>query len=185
MKELEVKILDISYEKIKEKFQELWVKYINTQNLKSVFLENTNWKICRIRKEWDNIVINTKIWKVKNGVKINDEFEFISKNHLFDILRFFEAIWFKRKKILKKIRENYTFEDIKISVDDNFEIPRNIEIEWKNIDSIKSFASKIWFSQDDFCELKEDEIFQLYKKERWVMLNNEFEDFEKNKKYFQ
>ena len=47
--------------------------------------------------------------------------------------------------MLKKIRENYLFEGIKISIDNNFEIPKNMEIEWKSIDSICSFVSKIWF----------------------------------------
>jgi len=36
---------------------------------------------------------------------------------------------FKRIKMLRKIRENYLFEGIKISIDNNFEIPKNMEIE--------------------------------------------------------
>ena len=145
MKELEVKILDIPYEKIKKKFQELWVIYIDTQDLKTIFLENINWRICRIRKERDNIIINTKIWEIKNWIKINNEFEFIAEGNLLEILFFFETMGFKRIKMLRKIRENYLFEGVKISIDNNFEIPKNMEIEWKSIDSICSFVSKIWF----------------------------------------
>ena len=87
--------------------------------------------------------------------------------------------------MLRKIRENYLFEGIKISIDNNFEIPKSMEIEWKSIDSICSFVSKIWFWKDDFCKIKEDEIFQLYGKQRWIILNNDFDDFEKMEKYFQ
>lgn len=185
MKELEIKILDISYEEIKEKLKKIWAKYMNTQDLQSIFLENINWKICRLRKEWDNIVINTKIWKIENGIKISDEFEFIAKDNLFEILNFFEAIGFKRIRMLRKIRENYIFGDIKISIDDNLEIPKNMEIEWKSINLIKSFILKLWFSENDFCKLKEDEIFQLYEKQRWIVLNNNCEDFTEIEKYFQ
>lgn len=80
---------------------------------------------------------------------------------------------------------HHIFEDFKISIDDNFEISKNMEIEWKSIHSIKLFISKLWFSENDFCKLKEDEIFQLYWKQRWIILNNNHEDFAKIEKYFQ
>ena len=41
------------------------------------------------------------------------------------------------------------------------------------------------FQKYDFCKIKEDEVFQLYGKQRWIILNNDFDDFEKMEKYFQ
>lgn len=88
--------------------------------------------------------INEKIKIADNNIIRNIEL-IDSEGNLLEILFFFETMGFKRIKMLRKIRENYLFEGIKISIDNNFEIPKNMEIEWKSIDSICSFVSKIWF----------------------------------------
>ena len=82
--------------------------------------------------------INEKIKIADNNIIRNIEL-IDSEGNLLEILFFFETMGFKRIKMLRKIRENYLFEG------NNFEIPKNMEIEWKSIDSICSFVSKIWF----------------------------------------
>lgn len=171
MKEVEAKILNINKENIKIKLENLWAKYIWTYDFKSVFLENINWKICRIRDEWDKTVINMKTeWIILNGIKQSEEYEIFFEKQFYESIIFFEKIWFKKIRALRKKRTNYEFLWIKYSIDENYTIPDTLEIEAKNINDVNKWANLIWYTNNDFCWMSENQVYKFYNEERWLIL---------------
>lgn len=171
MKEVEAKILNINKENIKIKLENLWAKYIWTYDFKSVFLENINWKICRIRDEWHKTVINMKTeWIILKGIKQSEEYEIFFEKQFYESIIFFEKIWFKKIRALRKKRTNYEFLWIKYSIDENYNIPDTLEIEAKNIDEVNKWANLVWYTKNDFCWMSENQVYKFYNEERWLIL---------------
>lgn len=170
MREIEAKILNINKENIIKTLTDLWAKYIWSYDLKSIFLENINWKICRIRDEWDKTIINMKTeWIISDGVKQSEEYEIFFEKQFYESIIFFEKIWFKKIKALRKKRTNYEFLWIQYSIDENYTIPDTLEIEAKNIDEVNKWANLVWYTKNDFCWMSENQVYKFYNEERWLI----------------
>lgn len=178
MKELEVKVLDIDLEKLKEKLLSIGAKLnkkekqINTiYDYEDNSFETDENGYIRIRETEDIMKKIKKIYFTIKKVISNDgikeyeetEVEVSSKYELEKILCFFKIY---KKHVGEKYREEYLYENIKYHIDiwDRKTVPfPYLEIEVEEKKDLKKALNVIGYSEEDISlktikELKEGEI---------------------------
>lgn len=175
-KEVESKILDVNFEEIFKKSQEIWGKLeFLKQEFISVRVKNILGIKFRIRKEWEYTMIEhkEKLWS-RNWVKIANETSM--KVLSFEEAReFAKKIWFneisysvkERTQFLLNLEDKWKWNAI-IILDEysNLEwirIPTLLEIEAINKNVILEVSHLLWFNEKDLKAWWTKKVSQHYK----------------------
>jgi len=160
-KELEVKILNIDVEDIKNKLKDLGAKFIGYENQENIRLSSSKFEyipkgsFLRIRKFLDD-----------NGKEINSELTYkdVSLENSEEMLKIMSLIGYDKLDIEKKFRTSYKLKNAHIDIDiwDKEVYPDPyIEIEVSNYEDLCEVLKLLNISEDKIClkslpELKEE-----------------------------
>lgn len=159
--ELEVKILEIDWESLKEKLNSAWGIISFLWNLKNHFFKNNEGKKLRIREVWNRFIMTYKDRLETASIMYNEEYE-VSFNKLEPMIDILKRIWFVKYWESSKYRISYTFDWIHFDFDTMEWIPEFVEVEANDFESLKKWVEFLWFSMDDTVSLTERQIKEHY-----------------------
>ena len=167
MKEIELKILDISPTDIGKKLCSLGAKKSNPLLVTDCFFElagNTLYKqgkILRLRKQGDTNVLTLKMKGTKDSTfSVWEEFETEIENG-DSIKKIFEMLGFIFPCYTEKKRTSFILETVRCEIDEYPDIPPYLEIEGAEKD-IVSLVSKLGFSLKDTTNKRAFVILREY-----------------------
>ena len=161
MKEIEVKILDISRKEIESKLISLGAKKILDNEINAVFFDfkdgsiRNNKKTIRLRQEGSKTFLTFKEAAEKNNnsnAKIREEHQVeVSDFYITKIL--LESLGLSERLVLKKHRTSYQLENVHFEIDKHLGkygfIPEFMEIEAEDINLIYKYAQLLGFTKED------------------------------------
>lgn len=167
--EYEVKILDIDFDYIKSKLNNLWAKYL-WENIQKRYVYdfypiNPN-KWIRLRQKWKKVeltikeIFNDNIdWTKEIETTVWDfETTNLILNHL----------WYKAKSYQENKRISYILDWVEIEIDFWPKISPYIEIEWKNEFDIKNIVEKLWYKMEETTSINTEKVYEKY----WINLKS-------------
>lgn len=159
MQEIEVKILEIEVEAVKNKLTAIGAELHFSGEMLAVFFDNenhqlkANGQVLRLRKEGEEIVMAFKSPISKIGSKIMEEYE-TRVDDMEGMRAILKNLGFNAVKETHKFRDEYVWGDCKIVIDDYqgdlAHIPSFLEIEAPSEERIKETASALGLSHDTF-----------------------------------
>jgi adenylate cyclase class 2 len=158
MQEIEVKILGIKPEAIRQKLNALGAHHHFSGELHALFFDYPDARIkekgdvLRLRKEGDEIILAYKKQVSKEGTKIMEEHETAISN-FEEIQEILAYLGVKAVKSNRKFREEYVLKNSKIVIDDYKDdmghIPPFIEIESPSEGELYELAALLGFRRED------------------------------------
>jgi adenylate cyclase, class 2 len=174
-KEIEVKILNVDQEKIKEKLKNLDAKKIYDGNIKTLFFDfkdnriSREKDILRLREKENEVDLTYK--KVSGTLRVKTAEEYsVSVSNSDAMKKVLENIGLKVILNMEKHRSSYKIGKIRFDFDrylGNYEfIPEFLEIEADDIILIYKIASQLGFKPEDCLSWSTEELIQYYKKKK-------------------
>lgn len=173
MKELEVKILNASHEKLEQKLLSLGAKKVSDSILDAYFFDNEKCQIrneketLRVRTEGEKIILTHKKRIASENVKVREETE-IEVSSLSESKKILESLGFNCFDNIKKRRITYKIENVKFEFDihkgDLSFIPEFLEIEGPSAEVIYNYAEKLGFKKSDCTNYSITELKEIYSK---------------------
>lgn len=173
MNEIEVKVLNIDTDVIKEKLNKLKALLIKKEFQVNYMFDFENGLFfnkggyVRIRKSYDflkqkeKVVLTSKELISKDKFKISKEIEFNSDNFQ-NSKDFIENLGLQLKRIDEKYRESYQLEEGLIEIDTWAGVPTYLEAEAESEENVVSLLNKLGFSLEQSTSMTLAEIMQHY-----------------------
>ena len=171
MKEIEVKILNVSHIKLEQKLFELGAKKIFDGELYAIFFDTPDKKIkktggtLRLRKEGNKTIITHKQKILDKDVKIREENE-VEVFGFEQMKKIFLALGFEEVDIIRKKRVSYKIQNVKFEFDTFLDqygyVPEFMEIEAKSADEIYKYAELLRFKKEDCKPWTAKDISEYY-----------------------
>lgn len=158
MKEIEVKILEVDFDKISDRLVEMGAKKVFDDEICSIMLDDDKDNIkkrketLRIRTEGKKNVLTFKTHIKNKDAKVKEETE-LEFSDFENMKKIFERLGYTQKVRHRKDRISYKIDNVKFEFDkykDELDhIPRFLEIEGPDIDTIYTWADKLGFKKED------------------------------------
>lgn len=161
MQELEIKILEIDTQKVRDILSGIWAqKKLDSDILADFFINDRKDKIRLRRSESQNVMtFKTKI--ESTGIMHNEEFEVI-----FDDYEAMKNILiktgFSHYGRSFKHREGYEYEGIIFDIDTYRWIPTYVEVESDSVEKVKKWVELLWYTMDQCVTLTESKLKEYY-----------------------
>lgn len=173
MKEVEVKILNVSHKNLEPKLLKLGAKKLFDKEFDVIYFDNPKGDLkrlnetLRLRKEGDVSILTYKKRIPNESVKIADETEIEVSD--FKITRdLILKLGFQESGKQKKRRISYKLNNIKLEFDIFHEpyefVPEFLEIESDNIEDIYKYANLLGFTKEDCKPWNVKELIRYYSK---------------------
>ena len=158
MREIEIKILDISRREVEDKLAGMGAKKIFDGKIYAIYYDFVDNSLgneratFRLRKEGERSVLTFKT-HVENGeAKVRDEIE-VAVGNFLKMRSILEALGFRPWLEMKKHRVTYELQGIHFEFDkyhDRYEyIPEFLEIEGRDIETVYEYAETLGFRKED------------------------------------
>jgi adenylate cyclase class 2 len=161
MQEIELKILEINENKIREKLNSFTNKISEDVLLTTVTFSNPyNNTAVRLRKIDNEIIFTIKVVVPDKKFKIRKEYE--TKVNDFEVFkRQLEILGFKQLMLQEKKRITYKYKNSEIVIDKYPDIPAYIEIEGSK-EEIKEIVNKLGYTIEDTTQINVYGLFEKY-----------------------
>lgn len=178
MKEIEAKILEIDRNKVEEKLTILGAKKIFDGDVQTFFFDFKDGSIIkakdvfRLRKEQNLTELTYKKVQFTQTAKVAEEYSVEVSN--FEIMKkILENLGLRITEKMEKHRTSYTLDEARFDIDsycgDYRYIPDFLEIEAKNIDSIRQYAELLGFKAKDCLPWSTNELIQYYSSKKTLL----------------
>ncbi|WNJ16213.1 class IV adenylate cyclase [Pontibacter sp. G13] len=171
MKEIEVKILEIDQEALKNRLSELGARQSFHGELHAVFLDDPQksltqqGQLLRVRKEGDSTKLTFKKPISKSGAKIMEELE-VGISDIDLAVEIFERLGFQSFKSTRKFRTQFDYLNSHIVIDDYQDdlgpIPPFIEVESPNMEELQQVVSDLGYQQEQCKSWNTYDLVQYY-----------------------
>ncbi len=171
MKEIEVKILDIFVEDIRQKLLQLGAKKIFQGEVKMVLLDFPDQRlknegcILRLRKLGEKVEFCWKGKKEKKQFKIREEIE-THVESFETTLQILHALGLQKIYEGEKQRESYHLGTAKVEIDTWKSIPTFLEVEAPTEAEVQTCVEKLGFTMEQTTTMSAAEVEELYKKKK-------------------
>ena len=170
MKEIEVKILEIDPEKIRQTLKENGAKLVKKVFQRNILCGNDytreNDIVVRIREEGEETIITVKTKKmIVNEHKVRNEIEAKTVNRE-QAKKLFEELGYKKNYIIEVKREYYSFENCSVEIVELPKTPIFLEIEGNEEDILK-VTNLLGYSKKDYCAMNMLEYYEEYNKAKF------------------
>ncbi len=170
MREIEIKILNINVEEIRNKLINLGAEKIFDGEVNSTILDFPDRrllaedKFVRVRKVGNQAELCYKGAKEKDSkFKSREEIEVNTSD--FEItLNLLKKIGLKQFHEGRKHRESYKIDNVRFEIDSFDEIPTFLEIESSDKEKIKEYVEKLDYTMQDTTTISFHEIERMYEK---------------------
>lgn len=180
MKELEVKILDINLDQLRNKLKDLNCKKVKSENQINDLFDFPNKSLlrkhgyARIRTVEDLLKNSTKFYLTVKTLKSDEKFKIMDENEVEitngeegkDILK---ALGLELTQSIKKYRESYKYKNALIEIDINEEsfcpFPY-IEIEAQTSEEIEETVYALGYTMEDTTSKSIYELIELFKQRK-------------------
>jgi len=166
-KEIEVKILDINVEEVKNKLQELGAEKVFDGNLEIVTFDHPEknlkeeGKLLRVRKMGNKTELCFKGKKEPGKFKVREEVEVLTDN-FENTVNILEKVGFSKVFEGNKKRESYQLGNIKFEIDTYPGIPTFLEIEAPTEEEVAEFVQKLGYTMEQTSTLSGKGLFNHY-----------------------
>lgn len=171
MKEIEVKILDISVEKVRAQLQNLGAKKIFQGEVKTVLLDFPDQRlknegcIIRLRKLGEKVEFCWKGKKEKKQFKIREEIE-THVESFETTLQILYSLGLQKVYEGEKQRESYHLGIAKVEIDTWKGIPPFLEVEAPTEAEVQACVEKLGFTMKQTTTMSAAEVEEWYKKKK-------------------
>ena len=167
MKEIEVKILDINEEEIKEKLSSLGAKKYFDGEVNAVHFDSPHRELrktgecLRVRTVGDEVEFCYKGKDESKVFKSKEEIE-VKTNNFENTIKILENLGFERFHEAKKHRQSFKLGNVKFELDKYSEIPVFLEIEAPSEEEVVEYVKKLGFTMEQTTNLGAREIIKQY-----------------------
>ncbi len=171
MKEIEVKIMEVSHKDLEPKLISLGAEKIFDDELYAIFFDTEDSKIrnsnetFRLRKEGSKAFMTHKKKIPSESVKIREETE-IEVSDFDNARKLIISLGFKEFASIRKRRVSYKLADIRFEFDtflDEYDfVPEFLEIEVEDINEIYKYVELLGFSKEDCKPWSDKEVIEYY-----------------------
>lgn len=183
--EVERKILDVNFENIKAKVENIgWILEFTREKFHAIWVENISWVRFRIREEgkywvrWESKIQDISGYKKEIWIE--------PKNSLSETLAFANALWFFEISQTIKLRTQWVLQyknrEVRVLVDEFQDlrglkdVPSLAEIEvivWsdevkKGEKIIFEIGDLLWFASEEILKMWETKLFEMYNSWKYV-----------------
>jgi adenylate cyclase, class 2 len=153
MKEIEVKIMDIDLEEIRQKLSNLGAEKVFAGEIHAIAFDHPDLRLdkedsfVRVRKVGETVELCYKGRNESSQYKSREEIE-VKTNNFEDTIIILERMGLKKFHEGKKNRESYTIGKVRFEIDNWKDIPHFLEIEAPTEKEVKDYVEKLGFTMD-------------------------------------
>ncbi len=171
MKEIEVKILEIDVNKVRDKLSQMGAEKTYDGEIYTAFLEHPDGKFrekgntLRIRKIGNRVELCLKGAQEQSSFKIREETEVIVSS-FEGAIKLFQSLGFRISQETGKRRESYRIGSTKFDIDAYPDIPTFLEIEAPTEKEILRAMEKLGYRREEANNWSYGELKDYYQKKR-------------------
>lgn len=165
--ELEVKILEIDDEPMKEKLERVWATAYGAKMMRRYVYDFTPVRIgswIRLRDNGQKATLTIK--EIQNdAIDWTKELEIVVDS--FDMThKLLQKLWYQPRAYQENKRDSYMIGDVHVEIDYRPLIPPYIEVEWPSVEKIQSVVEKLWYTMQDTTSINTNKVYMKY----WIDL---------------
>ena len=168
MKEIEIKILELNPEEIRNKLTNLGAEKVFDGRVHAIHFDVPDERLrkagetLRIRKVDDQVELCFKGKNISGKFKTKEEIE-VTTSNFDDTIKIFEKLGFERFYEGKKRRESYKLGNIRFEIDTYPNMPTFLEIEAPTEEEVVEYVQKLGYTMDQTSNLTALELEKYYK----------------------
>ena len=163
--EVEIKIFEIDKDTLVSKLEDLWAEKVLDADMKMRYyaIDKKTRKFLRVRKEWEKTMLTYKERLFADGMQSNQEIEFEIED-AEKMVQLLWKIWLELyDEMRQKHRTSYTLPWVRFDFDKYPTIPRFMEIESTNKNTVNERIEKLWLENHPKSWLGYDDFIHNYK----------------------